>query len=140
MSEPQGIKPKVLYCFPDSAGKKFMPSNGTEGMIFMDSFCSVCINEKFLHTNNDSDLKCEILSKSMLEDDVEEWIFSDEGWPVCTKWKHWDWGNDKDDNGLTEPPPPEPYDPNQLVMPFMLDEILEQKEVFQENSQEELVN
>lgn len=123
--------PKVLYQLPKSAGKPFRPSNGTEGMIFMDAFCMRCIHEKFSHTLDHADKKCDILSKSMLHElgDVEypkEWIYNEEGWPVCTAWKHWDWGGDDWDNGNINEPPPEPVnDPNQLMFPFMIDEIIE---------------
>lgn len=119
--------PKVLYCFPDSAGESFRPSNGTEGMIFMDAFCEHCINEKWCHTQNDDDKKCDILSNSMLYDPgepgyPEEWVYNEEGWPVCTAWKRWDWGRDEGD-GFNEPPPIYPEDPNQLCFPFIFDEI-----------------
>lgn len=34
------LRPKILYPFPQCAGKSFRPSNGTEGMIFEEHFCS----------------------------------------------------------------------------------------------------
>lgn len=118
--------PEVLYCFPQCAGEKFQPSNGTEGMIFMEAFCDHCIHEKFCHTGEHGDLQCEILSNTMLygvndKEYPQEWQYNAEGWPVCTKWKYWDWGNDGD--GFNEPPEPEPYNPNQLVLPFIFDEV-----------------
>jgi len=111
--------------------KPYRPSNGTEGMIFMEHFCFECIHEKFSHTQNQADLKCEIMTNSMIYDLDEsgypkEWIRNEREEPLCTEWKHWDWGNDRD--GWNEPPPPEVYDPNQLVMPFIIDEICKVKE------------
>lgn len=118
--------PEVLYCFPDCAGQKFQPSNGTEGMIFTEAFCERCIHEKFVHTGEYGDLQCEIFSNTMLynvndKEYPQEWQYNEKGWPVCTKWKYWDWGNGGD--GLNEPPEPEPYNPNQLVLPFIFDEV-----------------
>lgn len=111
--------PKVLNQFPNSAGKPFQPSNGTEGMIFTEAFCECCIYE---HPHPEMKPKCDILSGSMIEGQQPEWQYSPEGWPICTKWKHWDWGND--DDGWNEPPEPEPDDPDQLVIPFDLIEIM----------------
>lgn len=125
------MMPKVLYQFPQCAGKTFMPSNGTEGMIFTTAFCENCIHEKFIHTAQDGDKQCDIFSRSILHwyepehpDYPKEWIYDKEGWPICTAWKKWDWGRD-DEGGWNDPPEPEPYNPNQLVFPFMFDEIFD---------------
>ena len=82
--------PKVLYQFKDCAGTSFQPSNGTEGMIFMDAFCENCI-----HDNVQKEKYCEIIMLTMCfspkdKEYPKEWIFNEEGWPVCTKWKKWD--------------------------------------------------
>lgn len=120
--------PKILYCFPDSAGKSFMPSNGTEGDCFTSAFCDRCINEKFTHTQKHGDAQCDIYSRSIIywyTDDPRypsEWKFNADGWPICEAWIKWDWGRD-DDGNWNDPPKPEPEDPNQLVMPFLLNEI-----------------
>lgn len=121
--------PEVLYQFPESAGKIFMPSNGTEGMVFCDAFCDRCIHEKFSHTQNHNDAKCDIYNRSIIywyepenPEYPKEWRFNDEGWPVCTAWQKWDWGRD-DDGNWNDPPKPEPEDPNQLVMPFIIEDV-----------------
>ena len=125
--------PKTLYQFPQSAGKPFKPSNGTEGEIWMEKFCYQCIHERWSHHQNEDGGKCEILTNGLIGEQPKEWMFSENGWPVCTEWKFFDWGNDKD--GFNEPPPPEPYDPNQLVFPFIIDEICEiRQEVFEDFS------
>jgi hypothetical protein len=114
--------PKVLYSFPQCAGAKFMPPNGTEGMIFTAAFCERCIHEKYMQTMDTNDLKCEILTKALMCGDVDEWVHSSEGWPICTAWKKWDWGGG-DGDGLNEPPDPEPEDPNQLLLPFDITDL-----------------
>ncbi len=131
------IFPKVLYCFPDSAGEPFRPSNGTEGIIFHDAFCGNCIHEKFSHTQVHGDLQCEIMDNMILFEIKEEGypvelVFSDDGWPICTNWKKWDWGND--DDGWNDPPEPpyEPQDPNQLMLFSISDDVLQNHEIKKE--------
>lgn len=81
--------PRVLYRFPQCAGQKFQPSNGTEGMAFTEAFCERCVRDwKYQQTGNGDD-GCQILMRTMLHRlaDPEypaEWVYSDEGWPVCT--------------------------------------------------------
>lgn len=121
------MHPKTLYQFPQCAGKSFRPSNGTEGMIFYESFCYQCRHQ---HPSPEHDLQCrDILLLTLLYEtnDVEypkEWIFSDDGWPICTKWEKWDWSKDDDGNWI-EPIGPIPDNPNQLVMPFGIMEYFE---------------
>jgi len=101
--------------------KKYRPSNGTEGMWFMDKFCAHCI-----HDNGD-DKMCEIITLTMSynvndKEYPEEWCYDDNGNATCTKHVRWDWGKDDDGNWI-EPQPPPIDDPNQLCLPFILDEI-----------------
>lgn len=110
-------------------GSSYSPSNGTEGMYFVSKYCENCIHEKFMHTQEHGDLCCDILSNSMCfspgdKEYPKEWIYDENGKPCCTTYKHWDWGFDNGDgNGLNEPSPPEPNDPNQMVMPFITNDI-----------------
>lgn len=107
-----------------AAGENYEPSNGTEGSYFIEKLCMNCIHEKFMHTQDHSHLKCDILSRSILHSSKEseypkEWVYDENNKPTCTAFKFWDWGfGDDDGNGLNEPPPPEPYDPNQLMLPL----------------------
>lgn len=95
----------------------YRPSNGTEGMIFMEDFCDQC-----LHQNPDPDPKytkaknCEICLASMCYSPCDpeyptEWRYVN-GKPVCTKFVKWDWDTDGDpddpDNPKAPPPPPDP--------------------------------
>jgi len=107
--------------FKKYAGKPYMPSNGTEGMNFIGSWCEECIHQ---HPDPNKKPQCvDVLLKSIIGEQPKEWIYDDEGYPKCTKFKKWDWGNDID--GWNEPPKPEPDDPNQLCLPFGILETLE---------------
>lgn len=126
--EPMSAFPEVLYKFPHCAGKPFIPSNGTEGDMFMEEFCFQCIHERWTHRqkeDRDED-KCGIMNRALLYDTKDpeypkEWVFTAEGWPVCTSWKKFDWGTRDDPH--EPPPPPEPEDPRQLMMPFDITEL-----------------
>lgn len=106
--------------------KKYRPSNGTEGMYFMDKFCDNCI-----HENPESGKSCDLIAMSMCYDinDTEypkEWCYNDKDEPTCTKWIKWDWGKNGDPNDPENPLAPLPDNPDQLVMPFIIEETLKQ--------------
>jgi hypothetical protein len=110
--------PKVVNQYESKSGQPYQPSNGMEGFMFIEAFCDRCLHDKC----ND----CEIVARTMafdIADDEypEEWIYSEDGWPICTKWQKWDGGEDGTDNQT----PTEPEDPNQLMFPFMVDEIIQ---------------
>lgn len=67
-----------------SRNKKFKPSNGTEGDMFISMWCDECV-----HDANDTLATCDILLLSMVwgTEDPEypkEWTFDDDGQPICT--------------------------------------------------------
>jgi hypothetical protein len=67
-------------------GDKYRPSNGTEGMMFMDDFCNCC------EMDNGRDICCRIMMLTMVYDlnDPEyppEWQYDENGEPVCTAFK-----------------------------------------------------
>lgn len=100
--------------------QKYRPSNGTEGDYFIAEHCAQCRHEKFLHTQDHADMKCEILSRTMLHGVTDpeyprEWVYIDDK-PTCTSFARWDW---YDGEGC-EPPPD---DPSQLVLPFIIEEL-----------------
>lgn len=108
--------------------KKYQPSNGSEGDWFIDSHCAQCIREKFMHTNNDNDKKCDIFSRTLVYHVTEpeypsEWTFDENENPICTEFKKWDWDNDGDPDDRDNPKAPTPEDPNQLCFPFIIDEF-----------------
>jgi hypothetical protein len=67
--------------------KLYEPSNGTEGEIFMEKFCYQCKNELFIHTNNESHHKCDILNRALTytryePDYPKEWVIENSE-PTC---------------------------------------------------------
>lgn len=87
--------------------------------MFEGAFCHRCVHDR--------GQGCDIVGMAMaydIEDEEypKEWIYSDEGWPICTNWQRWD------GSGPPEPKPTEPDDPNQLCMNFYLPEIINQLE------------
>lgn len=92
----------------------YRPSNGTEGMYFTDEFCDRCIFEA-------GDKMCDLLTRSLFwdigdPDYPSEWVYVNEK-PTCTRFI-------ERGDGDEDPQPPIPEDPNQLCLPFVLDEIL----------------
>ena len=53
--------------------KPYLPSNGTEGMMFMSEFCNKCYKTS----------GCTILIKSLCGYQPKQWIYKD-GEPTCT--------------------------------------------------------
>jgi hypothetical protein len=76
------------------AGEKYRPSNGTEGQIFIESFCAKCARDKSLREGEpieecDDDEVCDIVSRTMAfkieeEDYPSEWQYGKNGQPCCT--------------------------------------------------------
>lgn len=109
-------------------GEPYRPSNGTEGMYFMEQHCEQCI-----HDHGPTEKYCELITAAMCfdpkdKDYPDEWTYDADGKPTCTKWTKWDWGDGYD--GFNEPPEPpyEPQDPNQLMLFSVADEILQNHE------------
>lgn len=55
--------------------KLYLPSNATEGEIFMNEFCYNCTKEK----------RCKILLNALCGEYVKEWIYKEN--PMCIKFK-----------------------------------------------------
>src|SRR5215217_6576896 len=113
--------------------KPYRPSNGTEGMIFEENFCNQCIH---MHPDPDKSPQCDKVLCAMCFDIGEpdypkEWIQDDNGDNArCTAFVKHDWGNGGDDgNDWKEPEPIIPDDPNQLCMPFMMNDIVPEKQL-----------
>jgi hypothetical protein len=103
--------------------EKYVPSNGTEGMYFVEKFCMNCIN---CDPNPEGEKQCDIFRRAFCCDYKDprypsEWTYDEKGTPTCTAWVKWDWGNDDDENGRNEPPVIIPDEPMQLCMPFELE-------------------
>lgn len=107
-----------------SEHNSYRPSNGTEGMSFIEEYCMNCFH---CDPNPEGKKQCEILCASMCfqinePEYPKEWVYK-QGSPICTKWKKWDWGNDGDPDNPDNPKAPIPDDPNQLCLPFIIEEI-----------------
>lgn len=68
------------------AGKKYRPSNGTEGELFQEAFCHKCKKDNFDGEGGES---CRILLETFAwdvedEDYPGEWIIATDGQPTCT--------------------------------------------------------
>jgi hypothetical protein len=91
MDNDQRIYPDDLAQIIKEKGKKhYRPSNGTEGMMFMERWCDRCAKSKW--TDNGAD--CQIIPNTMLMDSDDEgyppeWTF-DEGQPCCTAFEEKD--------------------------------------------------
>ena len=71
----------------ENAGKKWRPSNGTEGEIFIEEYCHNCICD-----DPENELYCSIIAQSMAYDIDEEqypseWQIGKDGQPTCTNYK-----------------------------------------------------
>lgn len=65
--------------------KNYYPSNGTEGMGFMETWCQSCTKDTMLRGGK---TYCSILSGSMAYDKpVKQWIYDKENRPICTSFK-----------------------------------------------------
>ena len=63
----------------------YFPSNGTEGMVFMEMNCQFCTKDTQLRGGK---TYCSILTNSMLKDPpVKQWIYNDQHVPFCTSFQ-----------------------------------------------------
>lgn len=76
-----------LYLNPDPsmAGQPYQPSNGTDGMAFMELFCEKCKKDDYLRGGEE--LRCDILTNTFVfrePDYPTEWTHRADGQPTCT--------------------------------------------------------
>jgi len=71
--------------------RPYMPSNGTEGLIFHEEFCCLCERDKVMNgsaslqeADNDPSLFCDVLASSYRENEIPEWRLDDNDFPFCT--------------------------------------------------------
>lgn len=103
--------------------KPYRPSNGTEGMIFESKYCDSCI-----HNRHEEDRECQIIFLSMMfgvldPNYPEELVYNDQNIPTCTKYSKWNWELWGDPDYSDNPNHPEPYNPNQMVLPLFDEEV-----------------
>lgn len=65
----------------------YMPSNGSEGEIFLEKWCGNCKKDSTFR-KEDAKTMCPIFTKSLVEDNVKQWIYKD-GIPTCTSFVHY---------------------------------------------------
>ena len=64
--------------------KLYRPSNGTEGLSFMERFCYACERDaKYRETELGED-SCPIASEATLGGGAKEWSYDAKGEPTCT--------------------------------------------------------
>lgn len=107
--------------------KKYQPSNGTEGEYFIDKFCMNCIHcDPDPNGKKQCDILCATFVYSVKDSEYpKEWVYNENDEPVCTAWVKWDWGNDGDPDNPQNPKAPIPYNPNQLMLFSITDEVLQ---------------
>lgn len=69
--------------------EKYLPSNGTEGDIFFDGWCSKCARDRSMRDgvsveDCDGDELCDIIARAFFRGEVDEWIYGPDGEPMCT--------------------------------------------------------
>ena len=73
------------------AGKPYMPSNGDEGRMFMERFCSLCIREDV-----EAEVYCPISTGAMVSNEAPvEWRHDFRGRPECSAYKPRTWDDER---------------------------------------------
>ena len=72
----------------DKPGDLYLPSTGTEGECFFESWCCLCARDKAMREGAnfddcDDNEKCDIIANSFCGP-VKEWIYGEDGYPKCT--------------------------------------------------------
>lgn len=83
---------KPVRWFAGTPGAPYRPGSGTEGIAFIDCWCSECARDGEMNgTKRQEDCEegdgwCEILGRSFRSDEpLPEWIYGDDGQPKCTQ-------------------------------------------------------
>lgn len=74
--------------FDPTPGEKYLPSNGTEGECFFESWCVRCQKDAEMNGSKpfddcDDDELCDIIARSF-RGEVDEWVYGPDGAPTCT--------------------------------------------------------
>lgn len=90
---PIGIYPATwAEAMAEDAGLPYRPSNGEEGQIFYEAWCSECARDAGADVENcDDNQRCEIIGRTLSCDIKDpnyptEWQYSKSGQPCCTAW------------------------------------------------------
>lgn len=88
---PHGIFPESLariHVEDKACGQQYMPSNGTEGHIFIESWCGECARDRSVREGEpldecDDNEVCQIIGASF-RGEANEWQIGPDGQPHCT--------------------------------------------------------
>lgn len=80
--------PDLAKLYVEQAGKRYEPSNGTEGEIFMDEWCRTCQRDRSMREGLDIEdcdetELCRIIAASF-QGEATEWVYGNDGQPMCT--------------------------------------------------------
>ena len=82
--------PRVKF-MERTPGERYQPCNGSEGEYFHAMWCEECERDKVMNgsatveeSDGDLTMLCEILGRSFRDDELPEWKFGPDGWPMCT--------------------------------------------------------
>ena len=69
--------------------ERYRPPNGTEGMCFIERWCSECKRDEAFQRDPDNNDGCPILAATLAYDVTDpkypkEWIYGTDGYPTCT--------------------------------------------------------
>ena len=64
--------------------KKYMPSNGSEGMWFTEKYCENCTRQAI---NPDAKTQCIHACRAWSGDDNGKWVYDEDGNPTCTAFR-----------------------------------------------------
>ena len=98
--------------------KLYQPSNGTEGQFFIEEYCMNCQN---CNPDPNGAKQCDILLRSLAygindEQYPNEWRYDNDGKPMCTEHKRWNWVTMGDPDDPENPNYVMPYNPNQTSL------------------------
>lgn len=72
---------------PGTPGSPFMPSNGTEGQLFIADWCERCLYNNRAEVDREVEIGCPILDNSFRTDygkGPSQWVHGEDGWGSCT--------------------------------------------------------
>ena len=91
LNVPHGIfAPDLAKLYVEDAGRQYTPSNGTEGSIFLESWCGECARDRSMRDGVDIDEcedneRCDIIAASF-RGEAKEWVIGADGQPRCTQY------------------------------------------------------
>ena len=90
MNTPKLFPTILAMRYREMAGQQYRPSNGTEGAVFIDSWCGHCARDKAMREGApleecDDREVCPIIARSFAGE-ATEWVYGTDGQPRCTEY------------------------------------------------------